>query len=595
MKQKLSSILKKRGMDYLLVFITLLILGFCLRESEYELRIMKDDISMMFLPAKLAGYNWPNVLDIAMYYGTGYYVLFTPLFKWIKDPILLYNVIIDINIGVVACCGVVLHYLLCGVLKYKDKWVAAVASIVATMIAYFDAGAGLTNEMPILLLSILLMILLAKFIQAEKINKRVAIMVGIVLLLAYSMTIHSRNIALAVAVFAIFLLLILLKNSENDDNKFFILLCLVEFLGFSYLLYKAVPDYIATKVYSAADGSGAMWNQEITIKATAFNFDFLKNIWILFIGNVEASIKNTYGLIMVSYILMIKLACRYIKQIFGIPKRSKTNTEGEIFHCKAVEIVFVFSMVCYLLGLLGLSITWAGMPRGSGYWRYYGTYSSGMLAVSFMYMIENKMYLNKLKKRICLAAALILGCFYIWVIPFLTDTEYLGVWFVYSCFEDMDAMIGFLLSALISIVGIGIIFCTKKKPVLLFALYFFAVQIISEFGGGHLTSIVANSKCDTGYRLISELEDELPTDEVIYFTGSDSGYMAYQYMLLSRPVIRGVPTEPEHTLVFSNLKNAIEDSGWYRIKIDSDEYVYTRDVDMVDKVYSILENIEGGK
>ena len=593
MKQKTGRILQTKGIDYIFVFFALLILGICFRENQYEMRILQDDISMMILPAKLAGYNWPNVLDIAMYYGTGYYVLFTPLFACINDPIVLYNVIIDINIAVVALCGVLLHYLLCGVLEYKDKWCAAIVSIVSVMIAYFDMGSGLTNEMPILLLSILLMILVGQFVKTVSVGKRIFIAIVAIVLSVYSMTIHSRNIVLAVALFGVVFLMILLQN-KNDDNRYFAMLCMVEFLGFSYLMYKFVPELIASGVYSASEESGTMWNQEITMRASTFDFEFINNVWTLFVGNVVASIKNTYGLILVSYILMIKLAWTYIKLLFNIPQKGKGRTEEEIFQSKAVEYVFVFSAVCYVLGLLGLSVTWAGMPRGTGYWRYYGTYSSGMIAVSFMYMVQNKLALNKIKKRTSILTAVLLCCFFVWVLPFLNDTEYLDTWFVYSCFESIGGVPGFLLTVLVFVVGIAIIFWTRSKPVLWFAVCFFAIQTISEFGGGHLTSIEANSKCDTGYKLIQELE-KTQSYNAVYFTGSDSAYMAYQYMMLDKPVFRGVPGDAEGVLVFSNLKNAIESGGWYRVKIDSNEYVYSRDPEMLEMIYSVMENIEGAK
>mgnify|MGYP003320583259 CR=1 FL=1 len=94
-------------------------------------------------------------------------------------------------------------------------------------------------------------------------------------------------------------------------------------------------------------------------------------------------------------------------------------------------------------------------------YRYYGTYTSGAVALSFLYMVEKEECLKKVSIKIIVGVLLVLKWFWKFVLPFVADTGYLGVWFVYPCLSDFKESIGFALSLVIFTCAIIIIFLTS--------------------------------------------------------------------------------------------------------------------------------------
>lgn len=573
--------------DYVFVFIAVFLCNLCCRESSMPIKIFPDHFGMISSAAKFAGYSWSEVLQLSSYYGPGFYILIIPLLKLIHDPIILYNLIIDLDYLIIAICAVLLHHIICDELEYKKRWTSAIVVCVATIVSIHISIITFSNESPSLLILLLVIILYIKFIKSTKRWHRALCCFFSIVLEVYAMMIHVRNIVIVLVTVLLWIMWIA-YNLNNNIIKKRIYLFIPVIIGIvGYFGYKSIPAFFKSMFFTVETAG----NQEIRIINTQIaTYDAVKGTFDILFGNILASIKQTYGIVVISYFLIIKAFVVYFKCL---------KDRKEVENLKICKFLcFSFSAGCFLVGLAGTAVNWMGNMRGTGYWRYYGTYAAPMLAISFLYVMDNVQKTQvKTKILVTIAYFFLIKDFLYILYPRLG--KYFDFWFVYPYMQGgKNTMHAFLFMAMVSFVGIMILLSNiKDKKIYVYCVFFALFYIVPQLKGGNLFSYTVNDYCNVGYRIINELDEQGIIDKRydLYFVGDDYPYMYYQYMMLENGITRNIPDQNDEILVFSNRDNVngiISGKGWSGIQLDENEYVYSKDKGLLNDVEKILEGLK---
>lgn len=589
MKNKIINISKIRGLDYVIIFIIILFSNVCMRQSVVPMEIYSDHFGLLAIPAKLSGYDWNYLISIADYYGPGFFVLYTPILKYIHDPVLIYNLLVDINFIILAISGVALQYLITRELDYKYIWRSAVSVIISnTVILQTLIVGAIGNESVIVLFTVIFSIIIVKIIKTNSYTQKTTLLVAGYFLCLYSLTVHLRNIVFVVAAGGLVIYLCLIgKIKNNKKNRILIGIGILSAFSLVFA-YKNIPSFFMNILYDEIPNGIRKYNTNISFEGVGFSREFIKGFFIILIGNLVASIKQTHGIILISYYLILKEL--KILFVYWIKK------ENEFFNKKNISyrVVFLFSALCYTIGLIALSVSWWWNPRGTGYWRYYGSYGLLLIFLSLLYAFEKIDLRYRHKILAIMGQTILIKIFCIDVIPILG--EYLDFWFVYKYIQNNEPIICFFYTILIASIGGGILLSRNKFKEYIYILYFVLFAFIPYFQGGNFLSYQANERCNKTYQLINELHEEgiINAKEELYFIGRDSTLMYYQFMVLEYGFKTELPRENENIVVFSEYNSeeiGAKEKGWFQISLDDNEYVYSTNEEIINIVEDIVNKI----
>lgn len=576
----------QRIKECFIVLISFFILELFLR-TKSGITIFSDTIGIYAFPAKLANYNWSDALKTANYYGPGCSIIDIPLFFLCKDPVLLYNLIGNINLFIEAIGAAILYGLIDKYCNPGDFVINAFASMFGTYCTIMSLD-GYTNspEQMNVLLSAVICLLLCKILTNSDIKGRIIPSCFLLMCLAFSIPVHIRNIVFCLGILFVYLWVFFATTAYNRNSIVTVLFILLLML-ISLFLYKRFPQVYSEYIYGVNDNLGVRTNSEISINTSIPFRQLLEDAFKVLLGNIFQSVKQTYGSIIISYYLIIQKATDLYKRVINKSKPTSIDL---------TEVMFIYSSSMYLIGLAGLAISWAGSPRGSGYWRYYGTYSAIMISISIVYAFKNKPKIHPI-------VVLLLCSVFLRIIVMLSDwitDEYLSFWFTYRFLQKADARVltGVIISATISFIGAFLITSKIKNKQIIYMLFILIFCIIPNLGNGGFLAYNASTTCDTGYSVINTLSDcgYLNKETDLYFIGYDWPHAYYQWMMMENGISRELPDADDHIYVFSHLDNEhivklSSKDGWQCLPLDDNEYVYSKDKQMLININTILEKI----
>ena len=568
-------------------FIYFLLCSF-IRPKVFEITIFTyDSFGCLALPAKLAHYDWSYALGQTGYYGPGAAVPYIPIFKLFSNPLIIYNFIYLILNIIQAFAALILWHLLDKYVAKRQKVLTAVAAIIGTYftnyiikdIALFDV------EHMTSLLIVVLAALICMYIREKSFLKTVLICAAIFLLSVYSIVVHIRNIVFAVGILSVYIYVVLTTNLTK--KRIIISGVLVSVILIVYfLLYRYVPLIFKELLFARYwEDSIQKHNMSIRVDTGVPLLETIVGTVYVLLGNIYQSIKQTYGIVIISYGILIE----NVVHLFGCVKNRSKSDQVDI-----PNVLFIYSSSMYVIGLLGTAITWHGSNRGMGYWRYYGTYTALMISISFIRALNSKF---SKEKRLLTYLAAILSFGSVLALKAWTADYYVHFWFVYSFLQDGYELISSVFYTFgIVLIGITLLVKTEKYKLRVLLTYFCIFCFIPYCFKGSLVPFVANSKCDTGYLLISELDNKgiVDSNKEIYFSGSEEAYGYYQFMMLDRGVTMDLPENDKGILVFSddsNIKGLSDRKDWKCIQLDDNEYVYSKDKSLLEDIQVILDKI----
>ena len=110
-----------RNKYMLFVYLIALVPRVILSLYAIPMRVTSDELSTLAVAAHFAGYNWTESTSIAGYYGTGFSVLYTPLFLLIDDPVLLYRSLVFVQSMLISAVAPIAYYIMNKYFKIREK------------------------------------------------------------------------------------------------------------------------------------------------------------------------------------------------------------------------------------------------------------------------------------------------------------------------------------------------------------------------------------------------------------------------------------------------------------------------------------------
>ena len=348
--------------------------------------------------------------------------LLTPLFKGIENPIILYRIIVGCMILFQALVGPVSYYIMKRYFAMKNSLLTTAVSVACSYLVFLRAVYAY-NEFIYDLFVWLIVWCLLELLRNQNHKGKKAVFTGVLmLLLVYEMTIHSRAVALwiALAVTVIFYLWVY--------RKCILSIPVTLILGsIGYFFSQKGIDYIVNMFTNAASNS-EIGNTSVSFSISSIFSSAKAGIGWLYIvlGQVNSMLLVTGGVAILGAIVSCHMLWKSLL-------RKKEIVEGLEIQ-KNYFLVFSFGLAATAITILGQAFSWLpgviqtietgqatdGM-RAVTYLRYYGTYFVPVFMLGIVWSVQNK---NKVKSYLFPAGLITLileGFWTVFILPYISD------------------------------------------------------------------------------------------------------------------------------------------------------------------------------
>ena len=324
----------RRRIDMLLVFLLAmaprLILIFTVSDP---LRTPMDEMSTMSAGAWAAGLDWTKAAEYGgRYYGGGMTILMAPLFWMFSNPVALYRACLVFCAVLQSLAAPIAYHILNVHMKVEKKIYLYLASLAAGFMMV-NRALVVYNEHMLILASWLTALILCKLIAEDRkerrdYRKQAAYSVVLMVLLSYSLTLHTRAKTLWIAL---------------------VLLVLLYFLMYKRWLVAKIPAlvsgitgyWLAGQFIYWSKTTLWLWQEGEELKNTAVNLNLSVKLllspaswqgWFATVlGQVHVSVIFTGGFSAVAIALMMIYICKNGKVIFfKKQKHPVTENSGQL-------------------------------------------------------------------------------------------------------------------------------------------------------------------------------------------------------------------------------------------------------------------------
>ncbi|MDY4514992.1 MAG: hypothetical protein SPD93_00660 [Lachnospiraceae bacterium] len=581
-------------------------------------RTPMDELSTMSAGAYMAGLDWTKATEFGNhYYGGGMTILMAPLFKLIKDPVTLYRACLVFCAVLQSLVAPVACQIMRKYLNIRDRGFRCLASLAAAFLMV-NRAMLVYNEHMLVLVSWLVALVLCRLVmesRKEEQNYRIRAIYSMVLmvLLSYSLTLHTRAKTLWIALVLLVILYFLLYKKW-----------LVAKLP--ALLSGVAGYWLAGRFIYWSKTTLWLWHEGVELKNTAVKLNLSKELllsptswqgWFsTVLGQVHTSVIFTGGFAAIAITLLVIYICTNGKDIFVKKKRPVTENQEQLQVRPYLLVCGTFFMMCIGATILAQSITWlfrvqealTETPYESGaygykaftYFRYYGAYMGPFFLAGMGYLFHYRTYLKKYLPAVFAVFAGMQLLFLCVVLPHISKnmvaSEVYWPFGLHRSFDDPMRCRVYLAGVLVSGISFLVMFfclCKGKRTVLMAVLLGLLVYQYVYNGIYYDGSNIAryNEKASAGYELISGMEKagyELP--EEIYVTGYRAGQSqkplyTYQFLLNRHRMIPGEPeASVEEAVVFCSKQDykKLLKEGYQFAVLDVDECVYVKGERYVD-------------
>ncbi len=338
-----------------------------------------DEVATVASPMYLIGNDWSEALHAmgGYYFKYGGGMVYFPLVALIKDPCILYKSMLALNAAICSFIPVIAFVILkkhFGV-RRSSSWVMSIITFclpvtaLYTLYARADAMLIFTPWLIALIILELVKTSVSGTSGEEKrrsARKRVILSILLALLSCVSYSLHTRGIAVILAVFfAVLIICVILKTRIVAIIPSFITLIASLFID------SKIASFFKDALYSQyGTAFSSTDSYDFATLAKIFTKDGFKSFAAETLGAIFNIMVSTYGLVVIGVILGTVVLVRFIR------KRSETSN--------AVMAFTVFSVILFL-GTFAMSIIYffpyvMNLLEGTGEqrsdWLVYGRYAA---------------------------------------------------------------------------------------------------------------------------------------------------------------------------------------------------------------------------
>lgn len=531
-----------------------------------------DEMSMLAIPAKLAGFDWSQCMAEAQYYGFGYFFVFAPLFRMNMNMLWIYRIILLITAVLEGIIPIIIQYILD---KYFRITSAKEVILITIIMSFMTVNPlyNLINEHALIIIIWGVTLIAFKLVYVETKRSKQFNTILLDILLIYGLFIHTRFQVLIIAVCMTVILYKLLYKEWMVAPVFFPL------LGGGYILSKYIIRIVQIYVW----GTTNLINSSVKLpNIEKVNLSgLLEGFFRIIVGNIGTLIIFTAS----SGIFVIGALLYYFFQ-YGIKSKNKK-------YDKAVFVILCifFLSLCGTLVALGLMRMKAFAIQAEGekfkeikyltYLRYYLIYFIPVFFIGLVFFHRHINMYKKTYKISCLFSVIILLLWINFVAPYVSDTYYgRSTFYPFSYLLNLNTKLKMddfraIIIIIISVMILTIIFLRKSKINLLFLMaclfiyqyIYFAVKIAIPDEKKYYSSV------DTSIDYVKKYIDK---EQLIYIYDKEGRYKTYRVYLYQYKIAVGLPDAFDNKVIILTNKNINDEVPDYMnsLEIDNNEWIY---------------------
>lgn len=587
---------KKRYIYYFITFAISFVVRIIQVAGEYQMRLIPDEIGMLASPAYLAGYDWSNVVGYTSYYGVAYYMWFAPVLKFISNPRDVYFVIIMVNLVLQSLTCVLSYHIAVCYFKFSSSLLTSLIAVVCSFVV--ATSSEMSQEPMLYFLTWLLVLVLLKMVAAAK-SKISPYLYSVILALicAYAYLVHSRAIVFVVALFVAFLV-----SVYHDRKQIKSFLCFIVSVIVTIFLAGVIQKEIIAFLWKTADGKLNNVNIEVDSNAivTMLTPQGIRVMLDMFVSNLLTAAGRTFGI----NILAIVMGCMLVAGT----KIKKIAVSIELNK----KIIFVFSLACYLIGVLGICVVWGKnvVPvyflgevnysyKGFTYFRYAATFLGPAALAALGECLYNADLRVKMKLPVIISELFVVWYFFFFIIEKIRNSEFVNRAVVDYFKEEKDGfdILNYRVTVLLFVIFTFLFFVEWRKDnvkrVILMLCILCGLLPYARKGSGFIPRPQLNELGNGGYNLIRYLEGVNAMPDAIYCSSDVRAYR-YQFHLKEYSIVVGYPSGGKHEIMFSPSEKRDENIPEYFevLQLDNNEWVWTDDKNLYEIISGYVNQKE---
>jgi|GEM_PF-2894446 len=589
---------RKSRNDQILIFLFCVLTNLALNFMVRTITSLPTELTSLAISAKLVGYNWSDVVSSTGYYGTGFYVLFTPLLALIKNPYILHQA----YMAAIACVNAI-PPILCYRLMTRNFHIDSrlFCILVSISMAFYSVVHPnvVINEHALNLISWLVFYVLVQSAFTASKKSKIVYSILAALLLGYSVTIHTRALLFIAAVIAAIGLYLLVHRKWLVNP-----LAFTAVLAAAYLFADKYVKSVTSLIWGSVNTSELANTGTSTMKAVLTNLSLLTTRNGI-VGFLNIILGQTYAATIYSagtflfiimaggYLLFLSAGKLFRKREFIIGEQDNRPVYSVIlFVCLlCVGVTIVAHGVISLHGTSQTVQSWKG-ARAYFYLRYFYHYLQPAFMVSMCLLFEK---LNVFKKRWYIVTAFF-AALSAYIFVFIVPTTILG--------PTLELDRNHYLSAL-SLNGAGrlltpacFVAVTAVTAMLLLLYYLFMrkdtnrgkevialiIAVVITYECAYYAFNFVNYEANMYYSNVNAFleiirnDDELNNRlEVVYYNKPGLMRHVLQYEMMNHPVLFVLPdTTMEDVVILSNIPIEAPDEHYKMAVLDDNEYLYVK-------------------
>ena len=392
--------LKKINKNLLIYFICAFIPRIITIVYMWPIKTPVDEVSMMALPAYLAGYDWSYAVGkTGYYYGYGLSILYYPLYCIFRNPIILYRSILGFNALIQTIPGFIAFYISDNFFKIRDAKLKIILSLIASYCVCVTAT-NIMNEHMLYVIAWMIMVCLLKLVICQDYKEKVLFSVILMLSLSYALTCHERAMVFVAAIFVVIIFYAFFEKK--------ILVSIIPSLlslSVGYKIYYLVTNKVRTIIWGYQENISSTNNNLVnqnnvsnTSVEVDFSMIFKEYYWDtgvdIILGQVSTGTMVTGGFLITAFVVFIWIL---------IEKILNFNRENINIFNKYFLYSYLFGFACVIATIVAHSITWVWPAmhaiedsskseggRAFTYLRYYFPCVGFLIYLTLIYLYINK-------------------------------------------------------------------------------------------------------------------------------------------------------------------------------------------------------------